>query len=193
MDYTVLRPALANLKSTLIGWGVVFVLLAIPVCNASVHAFVPPKKLNSTEQQPAALNQPQLTLKARVKTNVQQPVKPVQAPPAKPKPAATARLATATAGNPYTWYNCTWYAKSKRPDLPNTLGNANTWVIRARSQGLPTGITPKDGAIGQKGMHVVYVEHVNPDGTMVITERNYVAHLAFSRRVISPVGWQFIY
>src|SRR5690606_39734143 len=60
-----------------------------------------------------------------------------------------------SSGNTYYYGYCTWYAKSKRPDLPNNLGNANTWVARAAAQGFATGSTPRAGAIGQQGMHVV--------------------------------------
>lgn len=95
--------------------------------------------------------------------------------------------------NAYTAGNCTWYVKSRRPDLPNNLGNANTWTIRARNQGLPTGATPRAGAVGQKGMHVVYVTSVNGDGTFNLIEMNYRALYGITERTVSASGWNFIY
>jgi surface antigen len=78
-----------------------------------------------------------------------------------------------SSGNLYTPGYCTWYVKNKRPNLPNNLGNADTWVSRAAAQGIPTGTTPQVGSVGQRGMHVVYVESVNGDGTVTISEMNH--------------------
>jgi LysM repeat protein len=87
-------------------------------------------------------------------------------------------------GNTYTPGYCTWYAKNKRPDLPNNLGNADTWVARAAAQGIPTGSAPRVGAIGQQGMHVVYVERVNGDGTVTISEMNFEGLYVISTRTV---------
>ena len=95
--------------------------------------------------------------------------------------------------NGYVAGNCTWYAKSKRPDLPNNLGNAITWTSRASAQGYSTGSTPQAGAIGQKGNHVIYIESVNSDGTMNISDMNYNNLYEVTYRTISSIGWQFIY
>lgn len=77
-----------------------------------------------------------------------------------------------SAGN--TYYNgyCTWYAKNKRPDLPNRLGNGGQWVANAAAQGYATGSTPRVGAIAETSGHVAYVESVNPNGTINISEMN---------------------
>jgi surface antigen len=96
-------------------------------------------------------------------------------------------------GNSYRAGNCTWYAKHKRPDLPNNLGNANTWLIRARAQGLPTGLTPRVGSIGQKSMHVVYVEKVNADKTILITEMNFKGVGIVSSRNVPANSFAYIY
>lgn len=98
-----------------------------------------------------------------------------------------------SAGNTYTAGYCTWYAKSRRPDLPNSLGNANTWVSRAAAQGLATGNVPRVGAIGQQGMHVVYVEAVNGDGTITISEMNYRGLYVTSSRVAAASSFSYIY
>lgn len=96
-------------------------------------------------------------------------------------------------GNRYSYGYCTWYAKNRRPDLPNNLGNANTWVARARAQGLPTGSAPRVGAIGQQGMHVVYVEAVNANGTVTVSEMNFKGFNVISSRTVPASNFQYIY
>lgn len=110
-----------------------------------------------------------------------------------PTPAIQSSPQLGDGTNTYDIGNCTWYAKSRRPDLPNNLGNANTWTYIAASEGYSTGSSPTPGAIGQKSMHVVYVESVNADGTMNISEMNEVGFNVVSSRTISPAGWSFIY
>lgn len=97
------------------------------------------------------------------------------------------------AGNTYSAGYCTWYAKNMRPDLPNNLGNASTWVARAAAQGLPTGRTPQVGAIGQQGNHVVYVTGVNVDGTVTVSEMNYRGLFVISSRVTPASAFTYIY
>ncbi len=105
----------------------------------------------------------------------------------RPVPAAVAQALAPTApagvtrgpvaGNSYDAGYCTWYVKNRRPDLPNNLGNANTWYARAAAQGYAVGSTPRAGAVGTTTAgdlgHVVYVERVNGDGTITISEMNY--------------------
>lgn len=99
----------------------------------------------------------------------------------------------ASSGNTYTPGYCTWYAKSRRPDLPNNLGNADTWVTRAAAQGIPTGYTPRAGAIGQQGMHVVYVERVNGDGTVFVSEMNFQGLYVISTRTVPASTFAYVY
>ena len=86
---------------------------------------------------------------------------------------------------------CTWYANYKRPDLPNGMGNGGQYVASARAKGLPTGTTPRAGALVSTREaaffgHVAYVESVNwGAGTMTISEMNYVGPYIVSRRTIS--------
>jgi surface antigen len=98
-----------------------------------------------------------------------------------------------SSGNTYSPGYCTYYAKQMRPDLPNNLGNAETWVSRARAQGIPTGSTPRVGAIGQKGNHVVYVQKINSNGTIVISEMNWTGLWNISTRTVSANSHIYIY
>ncbi|MBR3252853.1 LysM peptidoglycan-binding domain-containing protein [Candidatus Saccharibacteria bacterium] len=80
-------------------------------------------------------------------------------------------------GGPYGAGQCTQWAWSKRRDLPSTLGNANTWAARAAAAGYLVNRTPSAGAIFQTSSgwygHVGYVEAVNADGSITVTEMNY--------------------
>lgn len=80
-------------------------------------------------------------------------------------------------GGPYGAGQCTQWAWSKRRDLPSNLGNANTWAARAAAAGFVVNRTPSAGAIFQTSSgwygHVGYVEAVNPDGSITVTEMNY--------------------
>ncbi len=138
-------------------------------------------------QTTVALSETQPTSRPVAKPKTTEPTnKPIQSSKPTKRPAAGA-------GNGYSAGYCTWYAKSKRPDLPNNLGNANTWVSRARAQGIPTGSTPRVGAIGQQGMHVVYVEAVNNDGTVTISEMNFKGRGVISSRTVAAGTFQYIY
>lgn len=74
---------------------------------------------------------------------------------------------------------CVDYAGYKRPDLVarGVTGNANYWDDSARAVGVLVDRTPSAGAIFQTDSgwvgHVGYVEAVNPDGSIEVTEMNY--------------------
>ncbi|MBQ6375778.1 LysM peptidoglycan-binding domain-containing protein [Candidatus Saccharibacteria bacterium] len=84
-------------------------------------------------------------------------------------------------GGPYAAGQCTQWAWYKRQllgdDLPSTLGNANTWAARAGAVGYVVSSVPVAGAVFQTSSgwygHVGYVEAVNGDGSIVVTEMNY--------------------
>lgn len=80
-------------------------------------------------------------------------------------------------GGPYGAGQCTQWAWSKRRDLPSSLGNANTWAARAAAAGYTVNRTPSAGAVFQTSSgwygHVGYVEAVNGDGSITVTEMNY--------------------
>lgn len=99
------------------------------------------------------------------------------------------------AGNGYDAGYCTWYVKNRRPDIPNNLGNANTWYSRAAAQGYDVGSAPRAGAVGTTTAgdlgHVVYVERVNADGSITISEMNYSG--LYSRRTRTAGAGEFRY
>lgn len=104
---------------------------------------------------------------------------------------------TATSGNLYAPGYCTWYVKNKRPDLPNNLGNANTWVSRASGQGYRTGSTPQVGAVAYQPAsslgHVAYVEAVHNDGTVTVSEMNWRGLYVVTERRVAASTFQYIY
>lgn len=109
-----------------------------------------------------------------------------------------APLATYDGGNTYDYGYCTWYVKSRRgASLPNSLGNANTWYSRASALGMAVGTAPRTGAVGTttRGSlgHVVYVESVNADGTINISEMNYQGFGVTSSRTTSASEFVYIY
>ena len=76
-------------------------------------------------------------------------------------------------GNSYYWGQCTWYVASRR-SIPNNWGNAYSWYYNAQRSGFGTGSAPRVGAVGwERSNHVVYVESVNGDGTVTISEMNW--------------------
>lgn len=116
-------------------------------------------------------------------------------------PAATAGVAPLRdygGGNTYDYGYCTWYVKNRRgASIPNGLGNANTWYSRAVGMGMAVGSNPKAGAVGTTSRgslgHVVYVESVNGDGTINISEMNYKGFGIKSSRTASAGEFVYIY
>ncbi len=109
------------------------------------------------------------------------------------KPAASTARGS-TSGNGYSYGYCTWHVKNLRPDLPNNLGNANTWASRAAAQGYATGSKPRAGAVAMATtgyMHVAYVTSVNGDGTVNLSEMNFKGWGVVSSRT-APAN-QFVY
>ena len=80
-------------------------------------------------------------------------------------------------GGPYGRGQCTQWAWYKRQDLPGQLGNANAWARNAAAYDYVVNRTPAAGAVFQTSSgwygHVGYVEAVNPDGSIVVSEMNY--------------------
>jgi surface antigen len=100
-------------------------------------------------------------------------------------------------GNTYAAGYCTWYVKSKRPDLPNRMGNANLWYGSAKANGYKTGTMAKTGAVGVSFNgpmgHVVYVEQWYPNGTIRISEMNFAGLYQITSRVVPESEFVYIY
>lgn len=90
---------------------------------------------------------------------------------------------------------CTDYVHAKRPDVA-IYGNAGmSWIGSAEAAGKSTGTTPKAGAVAVTNGHVAYVEHVNKDGSYVVSEMgwNYQAG-NYNKRTVKPGAFGgFIY
>lgn len=91
----------------------------------------------------------------------------------------------------FPWGQCTYYAATRR----NVTWGGNAWVWYAAAAGIrPEGHVPVEGSLVVFGIgwagHVAYVEHVNPDGSFLISEMNYYANGGgwgrVDRRTISP-------
>lgn len=89
---------------------------------------------------------------------------------------------------------CTTWAWLKRPDLGIIKANANRWDDVARANGILVNRSPSAGAIFQTDSgwygHVGYVESVNSDGSINVSERNYAGcyGVMFSTIPASEVG-----
>lgn len=157
------------------------------------------KELETLKQQ-KTVTETQLQEKAASEAQKQAEIDKLQAQlkakAAVPKTATvrvSGRGGAVTAGNTYTYGYCTWYVKNRRPDIPNGWGNAMDWFPNAQASGWPTGSTPRVGAVGTQGNHVVYVEQVNGDGTVTISEMNYRGWNVASSRVASSSDFRYIY
>jgi surface antigen len=108
-------------------------------------------------------------------------------------------------GNGYDYGWCTWHAANRRNatgnPIPNNLGNAISWLTLAQSAGLSTGSEPRTGAVlyhtnvGGLG-HVAFVEKVNGNGSLLVSDMNYPLWGTVTYRTISPSevsSYRFIY
>lgn len=105
--------------------------------------------------------------------------------------------------NGYDFGYCTWWVAQRRAEVglpvPSNLGNASTWYILAQAAGIPTGSTPEKYAVlwfGYYADHVAFVESVNSDGSIVISEMNRLGWDIEDTRVIpaNQVGdYKYIY
>lgn len=113
-------------------------------------------------------------------------------------PGVVAAKPVYDAGNTYDYGYCTWYVKNRRgASIPNGLGNANTWYSRAAGMGMAVGSQPRAGAVGtttRGGLgHVVYVESVNADGSINISEMNAPTWGGVTYRTASAGEFIYIY
>lgn len=103
---------------------------------------------------------------------------------------STSRPSGGGGANLYTAGQCTYYAFDKRPDIGSTWGNANNWASTAAQSGYTVNNKPSAGSILQSTAgaygHVAYVENVNSDGSIKVSEMNYAGGVGVvSSRTIS--------
>ncbi|EKU48975.1 CHAP domain-containing protein [Staphylococcus massiliensis] len=102
-------------------------------------------------------------------------------------------IQTQSNANLYTAGQCTWYVFDRVGGTISTFwGNANNWDTAAAQEGYQVNNNPTPGSIMQSNNgpfgHVAYVEHVNYDGSITVSEMNYAAGpFATSTRTI-PAG-----
>lgn len=111
---------------------------------------------------------------------------------------------TVYSGNRYAYGYCTYYAYNKRAAAGRVIGsnwgNATTWARLAAASGFAVDKNPRAGDVFQTSGgwggygHVGYVESVNADGSITVSEMNYAGWNRISSRTIpaSSVG-QFNY
>lgn len=109
------------------------------------------------------------------------------------------------ASNGYDYGWCTWHAANRRIQASGSfhtgLGNAISWYSRARALGMQTGAEPRAGAVlwhanmGGLG-HVAYVEKINDDGSLHVSDMNYPIWGRVTYRTVPPSefgNYRFIY
>lgn len=169
------------------------------IINPGVELIIPEAdEVLETRELPAEPEPVAIISSSSAQSQRQQPSANV--PRANSQPAATRSSAPAprgnSAGNNYSYGYCTWYVKNVRSDLPNNLGNANTWVARAAAQGFATGSAPRVGAVAMATtgyMHVAYVTGVNGDGTVNLSEMNFKGWGVVSTRTAPASAFAYIY
>jgi surface antigen len=117
-------------------------------------------------------------------------------------PAADANNVTVDSTNTYPVGQCTWYVKDAVSWVGNWWGNAVDWKYSALKNGRTVDTTPAVGSVvyfapGVQGAdatygHVAVVDAVNANGTITISEANYMG-LMYHTRTISTSGLQFIH
>ncbi|EJD94288.1 CHAP domain-containing protein, partial [Staphylococcus epidermidis] len=86
--------------------------------------------------------------------------------------------ARSASGNLYTSGQCTYYVFDRvGGKIGSTWGNANNWANAAARSGYTVNNSPAKGAILQTSQgaygHVAYVEGVNSNGSIRVSEMNY--------------------
>ena len=112
-------------------------------------------------------------------------------------------------GSPWNWQtggygyrNCTDWVSYRvgvatGKFVPSGLGNAKTWDDRAPAYGYRVSSTPKVGAAAVSNYgyygHVMYVEAVNSDGSIVVSDYNRAGTGKYATNTISASGLSFVY
>jgi len=130
-------------------------------------------------------------------------VKPTPVAPVARLAAVKTTFPTRTLGsysggaNSYSYGYCTYYVASRR-SIPSNWGNASSWYYNAIATGYGVSSTPQAGAVAwESGNHVAYVERVNGDGTVTVSEMNFWANGGgwnrVSSRTTSASHFKYIY
>ena len=180
--------------------------------QANIEKIAKREREKATENHKVATKQP---VKTPAKT--EEPVAPAPQPAPAPAPSPAEQAA---ASPTYPWANApfpndlpdpwgmfqrqcvsytAWKVAQSGRHMPywGGIGNANQWDDNARAAGIPVDTNPRVGDVavmhvGAYG-HVMYVEGVNPDGTINISEYNFDLMGNYSERTISPAGLVFIH
>lgn len=97
--------------------------------------------------------------------------------------------------NGYDYGYCTWYAANMRAKIgrpvPSNLGNASTWKVLAQRAGFAVGNVPQSGAViwtppRDYYGHVGFVDSVNADGSVNVSEMNVRGWGVRSTKTLSP-------
>ncbi|WP_166627322.1 lysozyme family protein [Jeotgalicoccus sp. S0W5] len=95
---------------------------------------------------------------------------------------------------------CTYYVDNRRREIGaplnnSRLGDAGSWVPRAEASDMSTGNAPRAGAVmvydycqlnvSCRYGHVAFVETVNDDGSVLVSEMNWEAHNVINYRTVS--------
>jgi surface antigen/LysM repeat protein len=97
-------------------------------------------------------------------------------------------------GNGYDYGYCTWWAALRRSQtgspIPSNLGNASTWTALAQQAGFGVGNTPASGAViwtppRDYYGHVGFVEKVNSDGSVLVSEMNVMGWGVVSKKTLT--------
>jgi len=88
-------------------------------------------------------------------------------------------------------------ASGRRMPYWGGVGNANQWDENARAEGIPVDGNPREGDVAQSNAgpygHVMYVEYVYGDGTILISQYNASLDGRYSEKRISASGLNFIH
>ncbi len=85
--------------------------------------------------------------------------------------------------NLYTWGQCTWHVFNRRAEIGKGIStywwNANNWDNASAADGYTIDYRPTVGSIAQTDAgyygHVAFVERVNSDGSILVSEMNWSA------------------
>lgn len=103
--------------------------------------------------------------------------------------------------NGYSYGYCTWWAANRRSQIgdpvPRNLGNAITWRDIAIIAGYSVNQKPQAGDVAWYGFigglgHVGFVEKVNADGSIWISDMNYQGLTAMDTSAPATGGWNVV-